>query len=107
MILAMCVALGLAAQTDSQAAHHARVVQRGESHAGMDFSQTTSTHHFILTPDGGIVQVTANDSANTEQIEAIQMHMKHIARCSRKETSQSLTSLTVAALRSKPAHPRV
>src|SRR6516164_10825189 len=79
-ILAVCVTLGLAAQTDSQSDHHAGVVQRGESHAGMGFSQTTTTHHFILTPNGGIVQVTANDPQNTEQIETIQMHMKHIAQ---------------------------
>jgi len=78
-ILVVCIALGLAAQTDSQADHHAGVVQRGESHAGMGFSQTTTTHHFILTPNGGIVQVTANDPNNTEQIETIQMHLKHIA----------------------------
>jgi hypothetical protein len=45
----------------------------------MGFSQTTTTHHFILTPSGGIVQVTANDPNNTEQIKTIQMHLKHIA----------------------------
>ena len=78
--LAMCVSLGAAAPTDSQSDRHAGVVQHGESHAGMGFSQTTTTHHFILTPNGGIVQVTANDPQNTEQIETIQMHMKHIAQ---------------------------
>jgi hypothetical protein len=78
-ILVLCVAVGLLAQTPSEADHHAGVVQRGESHDGMGFSQTTTTHHFILTPNGGIVQVTANDPKNTEQIETIQMHMKHIA----------------------------
>jgi len=78
-IFAVCVGLGLVAETASQSDHHAGVVQRGESHAGMGFSQTTTTHHFTLTPNGGIVQVTANDPKNTEQIETIQMHMKHIA----------------------------
>jgi hypothetical protein len=77
-ILVLCVAVGLLAQTPSEADHHAGVVQRGESHDGMGFSQTTTIHHFILTPNGGIVQVTANDPKNTEQIETIQMHMKHI-----------------------------
>jgi hypothetical protein len=74
------VSRGLAAQTDSQADHHAGVVERGESNAGMGFSQTTTTHHFILTPNGGIVRVTASDPKNTEQIETIQMHMQHIAQ---------------------------
>jgi TusA-related sulfurtransferase len=40
--------------------------------------QPRITSFFILTPNGGIVQVTANDPKNTEQIETIQMHMKHI-----------------------------
>jgi hypothetical protein len=77
-ILVLCVAVGLLAQTTSEADHHAGVVQRGESHDGMGFNQTATTHHFILTPNGGIVQVTGNDPKNTEQIETIQMHMKHI-----------------------------
>lgn len=78
-IFAVCVTLGLVAQTASQADHHAGVVQRGESHAGMAFSQTTTIHHFTLTLYGGIVQVTANDPKNTQQIQNIQMHIKHIA----------------------------
>lgn len=59
--------------------HHAGVVGRGESHAGMGFSQTTTTHHFLLTASGGVVQVTANDPRNTVQVDTIRMHLKHIA----------------------------
>ena len=66
----------LMAQTED---HHAGVSHRGESHAGMGFSQTSTTHHFILAPNGGIVQVTANDAKDSEQIGTIQMHLKHIA----------------------------
>jgi hypothetical protein len=76
LILVVLMSLVMMAQTDD---HHTGVVQRGESHAGMDFSQTTTTHHFILTPNGGIVQVTANDAKNTDQVGTIQMHLKHIA----------------------------
>jgi hypothetical protein len=54
------------------------VVQRGESHEGMGFSQTTTTHHFFLTRTGGIIQVTAKDPKNAEQIATVQMHLKHI-----------------------------
>ena len=45
----------------------------------MGFSQTTTTHHFLLTPNGGIVQVTANDAKDAEQIDTIRMHLEHIA----------------------------
>lgn len=76
LILAVFFSMALFAQTDD---HHAGVVQRGEAHEGMGFSQTTTTHHFILTADGGMVQVTANDPKNADQISTIQMHLKHIA----------------------------
>jgi hypothetical protein len=54
------------------------VVERGESHEGMGFSQTTTTHHFFLTKTGGIIQVTANDPKNAEQVATVQMHLRHI-----------------------------
>ncbi|HVZ17391.1 MAG TPA: hypothetical protein VG897_09770, partial [Terriglobales bacterium] len=73
----LILSCGVVAQTDD---HHAGVVQRGESHAGMGFSQTTTTHHFILNANGGIIQVTANDAYNGDQIETIQMHLKHVAK---------------------------
>lgn len=65
--------------TPSQADRHAGVVQRGETHEGMGFSQTTTTHHFVLTDKGGFVQVTANDPNDKQQIETVQMHLKHIS----------------------------
>jgi hypothetical protein len=33
--------------------------RRGEQ--GMALSQTATTHHFLLKPDGGIIQVEVND----------------------------------------------
>ena len=73
-VLGVCPAL---AQTDAQ--HHAGVMQRGEDHAGMGFSQTSTTHHFILTTSGGIIQVTANNPKDSDTVSTIQVHMKHIA----------------------------
>jgi hypothetical protein len=68
----------LAAVIGTGAAQTAGVVQRGESHEGMGFSQSTTTHHFYLTQTGGIIQVTAKDATNTQQIATVQMHLKHI-----------------------------
>jgi len=68
----------LAAVIGTGAAQTAGVVQRGESHEGMGFSQSTTTHHFYLTQNGGIIQVTAKDPTNTQQIATVQMHLKHI-----------------------------
>ena len=51
---------------------------RGEK--GMGFSQTTTTHHFLLTADGGVIQVEANDSTDTATRDMIRMHLTHIAK---------------------------
>ena len=80
-IFCLFVAASCVAQSapQSQGDHHTGVVQRGESHDGMGFSQTTTTHHFVLTDRGGFVQVTANDPNDKQQIETVQMHLKHIS----------------------------
>lgn len=57
---------------------HAQMNERGE-HA-MGFSQNTTTHHFLLKPDGGVIQVEANDPKDTASRDNIRMHLGHIAR---------------------------
>jgi hypothetical protein len=52
--------------------------ERGEK--GMGFSQTATTHHFFLKPDGGVIQVEANDAADTTNRDNIRMHLAHIAQ---------------------------
>lgn len=51
---------------------------RGEK--GMGFSQTTTTHHFLLSADGGAIQVEANDATDTATRDNIRMHLTHIAK---------------------------
>lgn len=50
--------------------------QRGEQ--GMGFSQQKSTHHFLLTKDGGAIQVTAKSAADKASIDQIRHHLKYI-----------------------------
>ena len=52
--------------------------ERGDK--AMGFLQAKATHHFILTSDGGVIQVEANDPRDTESREQIRMHLTHIAR---------------------------
>jgi hypothetical protein len=52
--------------------------ERGEK--GMGFSQTTTTHHFLLRADGGAIQVEVNDPADTASRDSIRMHLAHIAK---------------------------
>ena len=60
-------------------AHDAAAMNaRGEE--GMAFSQTTTTHHFLLKPDGGAIQVEVNDPADANGRARIRQHLKHIAQ---------------------------
>lgn len=46
----------------------------------MGFDHEKTTHHFRLTSSGGAIEVSANDSKDTETIEAIREHLAHIAK---------------------------
>lgn len=56
---------------------HAKMNERGEK--GMGFSQTATTHHFLLKADGGVIQVESNDPADKTNRDEIRMHLTHIA----------------------------
>jgi hypothetical protein len=51
--------------------------RRGEQ--GMGFSQTATTHHFLLKSDRGIIQVEVNDVSDADQLADVRMHLHHIA----------------------------
>lgn len=57
---------------------HSKMNERGEK--GMGFSQTATTHHFLLRPDGGAIQVDANDSTDADNRENIRLHLTHITK---------------------------
>ena len=57
---------------------HMAVAKRGD--AAMGFSHETTTHHFILEKTGGIIDVSANDPADTASRDMIRMHMQHITK---------------------------
>jgi hypothetical protein len=62
----------------AQDSHHAQVNRNGD--AVMGFSQEKTTHHFLLYPDGGAIEVTANDPADANSREQIRKHLGHIAQ---------------------------
>jgi hypothetical protein len=82
--LLACVGAGAQQPTNSQPEKcpmhdaHSQMEERGEK--GMGFSQAATTHHFLLKPDGGAIQVEANDSTDTASRDQIRMHLAHIAR---------------------------
>ena len=56
----------------------AELDQRGDRVMGFDHARTT--HHFRIEPDGGVIQVEANDAADTESRQAIRTHLAEIAK---------------------------
>jgi hypothetical protein len=56
--------------------HNHDLAHRGAQ--GMGFDQATTTHHFLLRPDGGAIQVTANSAGDTASTDHIRMHLQHI-----------------------------
>ena len=53
------------------------VVERGEHVMG--FSHEKTTHHFFLYPNGGEINVAANDASDKAAIEQIRVHLGHIS----------------------------
>ncbi|MCA1614043.1 MAG: hypothetical protein LC800_07805 [Acidobacteria bacterium] len=58
--------------------HAEGVNKRGDRVMGFDHRQTT--HRFLLHPDGGAIEVAANDRNDKESREQIRKHLGHIAR---------------------------
>lgn len=57
--------------------HHTVVEKNGTQ--AMGFSQTSTTHHFRLLPDGGAIEVTANKPSDEADMLAIRTHLSQIA----------------------------
>lgn len=70
IILLLAIA-GFAAQYT-----HQDIQNRGNQ--GMGFDQDKTTHHFLLTKDGGIIQVQARSAGDKESVAEVRMHLNHI-----------------------------
>ena len=57
--------------------HLAAVNARGEG--AMGFSQTETTHHFILTREGGLIQVEANDPGDVANRDRVRRHLAEVS----------------------------
>jgi hypothetical protein len=51
--------------------------ERGDRVMGFDHDKTT--HHFRLSPEGGVIEVEANDAKDAVSRDQIRMHLRHIA----------------------------
>jgi len=87
LILLIALATGISIQSNQKPesqtecprhAAHTPMNERGEK--GMGFSQTATTHHFLLNSNGGVIQVDAKDSAGAANRNEIRMHLEHITK---------------------------
>jgi hypothetical protein len=87
LILLIALTVGVSAQQNQKPesqtecpmhAAHSQMNERGEK--GMGFSQTATTHHFLLNSNGGVIQVAVKDSADAANRNEIRMHLGHIAK---------------------------
>src|SRR5438132_11093176 len=62
----------------AQLKREAELKRRGD--AAMGFDQDKTTHHFLLKPDGGVIQVEANDPTDRASRDAIRLHLAEIAK---------------------------
>ena len=60
------------------AEHFAGVDRRGDEVMG--FSHQTTTHHFLIEPEGGTIQVEARDPGDAESLRQIRTHLAEVAR---------------------------
>lgn len=66
------------AQHQAEGRHDQEMNHRGDE--GMGFAQNKTTHHFLLSKDGGVIQVSANSAEDRESIKQIRTHLKHISQ---------------------------
>src|ERR1700727_3543259 len=57
--------------------HQADVEKHGDE--AMGFPHDETTHHFRLNSDGGAIEVTANDTKDPQNMQAIRSHLTPIA----------------------------
>ena len=74
-LVALLLLTSVAISQDAQ--HQQGVESRGDQ--AMGFSHQMTTHHFILTKDGGIIEVDAEDPKDKASRDAIRQHLDHIA----------------------------
>jgi hypothetical protein len=72
--------LALTAIAVAQHAQHDHSAMNARGEKAMGFSQTETTHHFKLLPDGGYVQVQANSSDDAANRDHIRMHLQEQAK---------------------------
>lgn len=57
---------------------HGRGDMNARGRAGMGFSQTATSHQFLLRADGGVIQAQSKGAQDVASLESIRHHLMHI-----------------------------
>jgi len=52
---------------------------KAHGNVAMGFDQDKTTHHFTMSADGGAIEVSANDAADTVSIQQVRSHLQETA----------------------------
>lgn len=78
-VIVLALSAFAAAQHDMKDhASHEQMEKRGA--LGMGFDQQTTTHHFLLTKSGGVIDVGVNNAKDIEGLRAIRAHLAMISQ---------------------------
>jgi len=87
MLLLLAALAAQHAQMPAGMTHDAHLAQmkkdaelKARGALAMGFDQDKTAHHFLLTADGGIIEVGVSDPSDTANRDAIRSHLKEIAR---------------------------
>jgi len=87
MLLILAALAAQHAQMPAGMTHEAHLAQmkkdaelKARGALAMGFDQDKTAHHFLLTADGGIIEVGVSDPLDTTNRDAIRSHLKEIAR---------------------------
>ncbi len=79
-IFGLILLIALAAPALAQHQHHDHAAMNARGERAMGFSQIATTHHFRLLPDGGYIQVQANDANDSANRDHIRVHLQEQAK---------------------------
>jgi hypothetical protein len=95
--LALTIPMAACGQSAAQAAGHDQHPATNDPHTSgvdtrgdhaMGVTHEKSTHHFRLLPDGGAIELTANDPNDQDTREEIRSHLSHIVQMFRNGNFQ-------------------
>ena len=68
------------AQQAAEGSHSAHAAMEARGTAAMGFDQSRASHHFVLTPEGGRIEIHANDAGDEITRRQIAVHLEEISR---------------------------